>query len=141
MQALRFHLHKLRANFRQISADFHIDGLNLPAWQVKKLQRAELLDHDGIRSGRRRLEIKTIVLHNLADLFALRVIGEQAHGPIPVRQKIDRVPHPHGIEVVRVFARNLLDRRILEIGNPNRSRLPAAIMFPGALPFPVRNIR
>src|SRR5205823_9071330 len=67
--ALGIHLHEVRPYLRQVPRHAHVDRPGLLRLQVVQLQRSDLLDHDRSRPRRRRLEVQTVVLDDLADLL------------------------------------------------------------------------
>jgi hypothetical protein len=130
----------MRAHGREIRAYANRHVLRLMACEVVELDGAELLDDDGARPGVCSLEIETVAVQSFVHLPALRVIHEQAHGPIAVGQEIHAVTHPHRVMIVRVLPRHLGDARILQIGEPDRRGLAPAIAFPRGLPLAERQI-
>src|SRR5579871_5740263 len=98
------------------------------------MQRAELLVHECARSGTERLQVEAVVLEELLHLLAAGVVAEERDKPVAVRKKIDGGAAPHGVTVHRVIPGNLLEIECLEVDEPDRCRLAAAITLPGTLP-------
>ena len=105
------------------------------------MQRTELLVKNRARPCRGRLEIQAAVLDRPRDLLGVGVVIEQRDGPFAVGEEIDAVAHPHRVEIVGILARNRHDTRILQVGDPDLTGLPAAISFPGFLPLEQRHVR
>ena len=105
------------------------------------MQRIELVVDDRAGPGRGRLDVEPIVvLHDRGHGPPRGVEGEQRHRAVPIRKKVDRRAHPERIAVVTALPRHLDDRRVLEVGNPDRRGLAAAILLPRRLPLRMRNV-
>ena len=131
----------MRQHFGKLSGNAHLDTLTLPGARVEQVQRAELLPHDGVGTRAGGLEVQAAVLHRLGDLVGLGIVHEQADGTAAVGKEVDLVAGPHGIEIVRVVARNFFDMRVGERSDPDGHRLAAAIPLPRGLPLEFRGVR
>ena len=110
-------------------------------FQVQQIQRAELLVDDGISRDGRRLDVEPVVFHHLLDLLRLHVIRKQRNGAVSIREKVNRVPDPHRVKIIRIVSGNGgLHAGVGKIDDPDGLGLPAAIALPGALPLDVRHI-
>src|ERR1035438_10370137 len=106
------HLLPTRPYLRQVGGQPYFNLVGFARLQIKKVQRAKLLIHDRAWSGRRRLEVQTVVGNLLLHAFGGWIVAEQTHRPVPIRQEIDPAAGPHRIVVVGILARNFLDARI-----------------------------
>ena len=86
------------------------------------------------------LKSRPVVVDDLGDFVGFRVIGEEADRTIAVRKEVDVVADPHGVEVVRIVARNLLHVGIGQARDPDGHGLAAAIALPGGLPLELRRV-
>src|SRR5579871_5631775 len=70
-------LHNMRTNLREVVRKANGKGMLLLSLQIEQMQRAELFVDDGARAGGGGLQVKAIVLHDLTDLTAARIVGEE----------------------------------------------------------------
>src|SRR5579864_8234531 len=91
---------------------------------------AELLNRYRPRPGARVFEIEAVVLKRRTDGLRSGIVAVERNGAVPVRQKVDAVIYPHGIEVVGILTGDLRHARIGKPRNPNGRGAPAAIAFP-----------
>ena len=92
--------------------DFIVAGGSVENWEVSKLGQ-------------------------LLNLIGLNVIVEQVELAIPVGEKIDPIPNPHGIDVITPAfrLRYLLYRMITESIKPYCRNSPSPVIFPLAKAF------
>ena len=131
---------EMRPHLRDIAGQTHIDGLGLTGFQIVKMQRAKLLIYDSPRPRGGGLEIQPMILDELLHLFAARVIAEERNRPVTVREEVNFLADPHGIEVVRILAWNGYHARIGKIGNPDLLGLTAPVALPRSLPLEERKV-
>ena len=86
--------------------------------------------HDGVRAERCRLQIEAVVGEGLMDGLGLGVVVEEGEGAVAVREEVDAVAGPHGVEVVGIRARNFGDGAVREAGDPDARGLAAAVLLP-----------
>src|SRR6059036_2314042 len=94
------------------------------------MQPPELFVDDGAGTCAGRLNVQSAVLDCLLYLFGPDVVVKERHRAAAVREEVDAVSDPHGLEVVRIFARHFFDLPALERRDPYGCRLPASIPFP-----------
>src|SRR5271168_491300 len=103
--------------------------------KIVKVQRAELLVDQRPRSGADRLQIEAPVFDDLLYLLRTRVITEERDRAMAVGEKVHGPAVPDRARVVGVVTGNFLDVESLEIHQPDRGRLAAAIALPCVLPL------
>ncbi len=111
----------------------HVDRhlLRLLRLQIEQVHRAKAIEDDGVGTGRGRLDVASRVLRieHAADALARHVARVKRHRPFAVREEINRVADPHRIEIGRILPFDFGDRRVGQVGNPNRAGAAAAIML------------
>ncbi len=137
---LGFQLREVRARLGKVPCHPHVDDVVPAAREVDEVQRAELLVDDDPGPGGRSLDVQALVLDHLRHLPAAGVVREQAHGAASVGEEIDLVPDPHGVEVVRVLPRDLLQGEVGEVDDPDGLGLSAPVALPGRLPLEGGNV-
>src|SRR5579864_6917001 len=103
----------MRPNSGKVAGDMNLNVLGQMRVRIVEFDGTELLDDNGVGSSRRVFEVKSIAVQSFGNLLGLRVIGEQAHWTVAIREEIDRVTGPHGRVVVGIITGNFCDARIL----------------------------
>src|SRR4030042_27421 len=134
------HVRELIPDFEHISGNGDGQGACLASDQVIEIEGAELLVDDRPRSGRGRLKVQSVVLERPAHFPCLDVIGEEGYRALPVGEKIDLLPDPHGLIIVGIRAGDFLDPRIGEVGDPDWSGCASPVAFPGSESPPQRDV-
>src|SRR3984893_17732183 len=130
----------MRADCFNVAGYVNVDGLSLTRAGIVDLDRSELFNDEGVRTGGGGFEIETIARQRLGNLLRPGVVGEQTHRTIAVGEKVNRVAEPPGIVVVRGLSRTFRHARVFKVGNPNGGGLTAAIALPCRLPLRMRHI-
>ena len=115
---------------RQIAGDIDGELPRLPGRRVDQVNVARLLVHDGVRSRRRAHDVEVVVVRELQQLLRLEVVGEDVAREVAVGHKVNGVADPHRFAVVAVGPRQLLDRVVGQVHDPDRMRAPAAVVPP-----------
>jgi len=123
------------AQSREVAANFDVNRPGLVGGNVIEADAPELLVHDAVGAGGSCLEVEACVLDDLLHGLRSRVIGEERHGTVAIGEEVNGAADPHGVEVVRVVARNGFDVQSGEVGEPDVPGLTAAVTLPGPLPL------
>src|SRR5207245_10183513 len=83
--------------------------------------------------------IYTLSLHDALPI-CFRVIAQQGHRSVAIGEEKHAIANPHGIEVVRIVARNGGHAGIGKLGYPNRRSPPAAVALPNLEGMIQRNV-
>ena len=131
----------MRPDFGKVAHNRDVQSAIACGLEVQEVERPKLLVDDGVGRGGSGFDVQAIVLHDLLHLLRLDVVSEEGHRAIAVREEINGVADPHGIEVVGIFAGNHgFNAGIRKIRDPDRFGLSATIALPGILPVNVRHI-
>jgi hypothetical protein len=105
-----------RAQFGEVALNVNGDRLRFAGFEVVKVNAAELLVDNGVRSEGCRLEIEATVGNGLMNGLGLDVVGVEGDWAVAVGKEVDVVAGPHGVEVVGVRAGYFGDCGIREFG-------------------------
>src|SRR5260370_15075462 len=120
----------MRSHRNHIGINCDVDLARLARFQIVKIQRAKLLIDNGIVADGCRLYIEAIIADQLLGLLRDSVISEERNGAATIREKVDLVTTPHGIEFVGIVAWQLFNAGVTEIANPDGRRHAAPIVLP-----------
>ena len=125
----------------KIGVDLNDHAMLFASGEIEQMDGTELLVRNGIGASGSALDVQAVVFEDLANLFGLRVIGEERSAALAIGEEIDGVADPHGIEIIGVFVRNFFDVERRKIDEPNETGVTAVVVLPGALPYADGNIR
>ena len=114
----------------EIARGMNLHLRHLAALQVVDFELTETLQDDAARPERCMAKVEPRVLQRLGHFLRLQVIKEERHRAVAVGEEVNPLAVPHGTEVVRVVAREFLDRGVVQIRDPDGRRRAAAIVFP-----------
>ena len=119
-----------RPHFGEIARERDLLLLRFSGFEVVKKDGAELLIDDGAGTGGGGLQVFAFVVDRFAHLMLCQVVLEEGEGAVAVGEEVDGIAGPHGIEVVRILARDFFDGGIGEGGDIDVAGAAAAIALP-----------
>ena len=116
----------------QVGSQRNLHLLRLFRLRIQLIQETALLEDDpvAVRTGEFHVVIRKV--GHLLHLAALRVIDEEVHHPVAVREEKDLVADPHRENVLRLVVRHVRHLPSRLVVNPDVVRHTALVIFPGA---------
>ena len=109
-------------------------------FRVEFMNIAGLFKHHRARTRIQRLHVEVGKLGNLRQLLCFRIEAPDVGHAVTVGDKKDRVANPGRIDIFRIRPRRRDQVETLQIHNPDRPVLPAAIVAPLLIPGSVHAV-
>ena len=106
----------------------------LAGFWIKLVNITGLFEHNRTDTRVHRLDVKISEFGNLGEFFGSALIGPDVLDAVAVRDEIDRVADPNGIDVLRISPRRRHEIIAFEIDDPYRAILAAAIVTAFVIP-------
>ncbi len=138
------HVFPSRHHPGEIARRSNIHDVLFSGFRIEFVDIAGLLEHDRAGAGVKRFDVEVGEFGDLRQLLPFRVVRPDIRHAVTIGDEVDRVAHPHGIHVFGIGPGRRNEVVALEIDDPDRAVLPAAVVAPFLIPgvvHPIGDVR